>query len=633
VDDYPDQTLFGLPPQGPAFRVSVTVTGLQDPGLVLVSGSSTLSISTAGTYTFDNTYPEGSSYSVVIQTRPAGYECTIANGSGTVNANVDNVRVDCLRVATVTPANDSVLQSTQDIRLVFSRSMTGCTVDNTTPPLGSNLGTDVSSATLQTTNVANDTLVLSTAGWGSGSFNFLTLNNCQSSDGTVSMTVNLTYLVATNVAYVATTGADAGTCGTVVGACATINYAINELVTAGCNGTIDCAVLVAEGPPNATAPHFRDVYDLSGNAINMSNRISLMGSFTTDFSNRFPGARNSIITGTGSLCGVGPCHIRVPGTVNVSTVIDGFAIVGDESTAPNSYGVVVNGAVRLTNNHIMGGNGTGLRVALDLSGSGISIITGNRIEIQGNTAGTARAVVLSAGGMDLYRNQIITNGAVNNAEPIVLLGGTGNIHTNGIFTGVADNTTTILIASLTSYNIMHNMIIAGQANTGTSAGIHFQTALAGGAIYNNIILGNTMSAQSFCMRESVALPNTVHLDSNNLFVCPDGLMENSLGIAYSIICDEGFSVPANRGTFGTPGCATMYTNAGTKSNLSMDPIFVNPGAGDFHYSASSPCLLVQGGVDPTTYSGTIRPDADFRTRPGDDGLHSIGPYEPTNGCL
>lgn len=634
VEDYPqDPSILGLGALNAGYTVSVSVTGLQDPGLVLASGSATLNLAVSGTFTFSNRYPEGSSYNVVVQSVPAGYTCTLTNGTGVVNANVTNVQVNCLRAATISPQNNSVLLSTQPIRIVFSRSMTGCTVDGAATPAAANLASDITGTNLLTTNVPNDTLEFTTAGWSTGSLRFLILNNCQSADGSVSINLTLNYLVASNVAYVATSGTDAGVCGTVASACATINYAITQLVGNGCNGTIDCAVLVAEGPTNAVAPHFRATYNLSGTPITMSDRISLMGSYTTDFSARFPQARNSILVGNGGLCGTGQCHILVPGTVSAATLIDGFTIVGDESSALSSLGVQVNGAVRMTNNHIMGGNGSTSRTAFNLSGSGLSIINGNRIEVQGNTASIARAVVLNSGTADLYLNQILTNGAVTNATAIALLGGAGSINTNGIYSGIANDTTGILLNSGSAYNIANNLILADQALTGISTGIHFMTALSGGAVINNIILGNTGSPQSFCMRDAIGLPNTVDLDSNNLFGCPSGLMEDSGGIAYDTICDEGTSIPANRGTFGDGTCAAMYSDAGTRQNVSVNPMFLNSAAGDFHYSASSPCLSAQGGVDPATYGIANRPDADYQTRPGVDGFFSIGLYEPTLGCF
>ncbi|MCB1171585.1 MAG: hypothetical protein KDK25_14660, partial [Leptospiraceae bacterium] len=143
--------------------------------------------------------------------------------------------------------------------------------------------------------------------------------------------------------------------------------------------------------------------------------------------------------------------------------------------------------------------------------------------------------------------------------------------------------------------------------------------------------GSPTSVQSFCMRDALGLPASVHLDGNNLYGCITALMENSGGIPLTTICNAG--VPATRGTFGTATCATQYASAGTVDNLSQDPMFQDAANGDFHYSANSPCSLAQGGTDPTTYTIPVRPDADFRSRPGADTFHSIGAFEPALGCL
>lgn len=629
VEDYPEEPLLGLTAAGLLVEYSLTVTveGLQDPGLVLVNGSSTLTLDSSGSYTFPDRIQEGSNYNVIIQSQPAGYECLVSNGSGVMTGDVSDVRVECLHAATITPADRTLLQPGQTIRIVFNRSMSGCTVDTTSTPLPANLGTEVGSAVLATTSVPNDTLEISpTTTWSSGSLKFLYLNNCQSSDGSLSLAINLNYVVASNAAYVAPSGTDAGDCSTVAGACATINYAINELVTTfGCNGGIDCAVLVAEG-----------TYDMAGNTVTMADRVSLLGSFRSDFTARFPSNRSSILSGAGGACGIGNCHIRVPGTVTANTLIEGFTIEGDQSGATDSSGVQINGSIRVADNTIRAGDGTAQRVALNLNAAGpdLSVITGNRIETGNNAVLGARAVVLNGGGVDLYRNQILTGGAGNTAEAIVLNGGSGSIHTNGIYTGISSSTTGISVNFGGNYDIVHNLIIADEATGGTATGLQFQLGPSSGAVINNMILGNSSSAQSYCIRDVLGISGLVDLDSNNLIGCPTALMEDSLGTDYTTICNGGS--PASKGNFGDATCTLTYTGGGTVDNYSTNPMFVNPnpGAGDFRYSASSPCLIAQGGVDPTTY-GTIviRPDADFQPRPGPDGFHSVGPFEPQMGCL
>jgi len=79
------------------YTVGGSVSGLAGSGLVLQNnGGDNLSISTDGAWTFAMPVASGSSYNVTVLTQPAGQDCTVSNGSGTVdNANVTNVQVTC----------------------------------------------------------------------------------------------------------------------------------------------------------------------------------------------------------------------------------------------------------------------------------------------------------------------------------------------------------------------------------------------------------------------------------------------------------------------------------------------------------------------------------------------------------
>lgn len=601
--------------------ISVIVEGLDDPGLVLVNGTSTLTAGGSGTFPFPDEFQEGSAYNVIIQSTPAGYQCAIANSVGTLTADVSNVEVDCIRVASLSPGNRNILNPGQTVTVVFNREITGCTVDITPGP--ANLGPDAAPPVLATTNVANDTLQISPAGvWGTGTVKQLTLNNCQSADGSIAVTLDIDYIVLGTVAYVRPGGTDVGMCNTEATSCATINYAINQLVTlSGCNGGLDCAVLVAEG-----------TYDLAGITVSMAERVSILGSFSNDFTNRFPSARSSILSGSGGPCLVGRCHVNVPAVVTSQTAIEGFTIQGDQSGGLDSSAVQVLGSIRLTDNTIRAGNGTNLRVGLNLQGNALSVVTVNRFESFDAGAQSLRAVFVSSGALDLYLNQIVLPGAVMTSEAVVIQGGNATIHTNGIYTGAAGWTTGIQANTGMNVTIAHNLILNGQATVGAATGIDFLAAPVAGDTINNMIIGNLISVQSRCIRDSVGLPGTHDLFANNLISCPDALLQDT-GVAYTTICNLG--VPALRGNFGDATCALTYGDAGTVENLASDPVFVNPGltTGDFRYSANSPCSVAQGGVNPVTYALPIRLDADLRDRPGPDGFHSIGPYEPQFGCV
>jgi len=80
-----------------SFTIGGTITGLTKSSLVLANGSSTVSVSAgASTWTFSDSFSSDSSYSVTVQTQPAGELCEVTGGgSGTLAADVTDVTVEC----------------------------------------------------------------------------------------------------------------------------------------------------------------------------------------------------------------------------------------------------------------------------------------------------------------------------------------------------------------------------------------------------------------------------------------------------------------------------------------------------------------------------------------------------------
>jgi uncharacterized repeat protein (TIGR03803 family) len=80
------------------YTIGGTVWGLSGTGLVLQNnGGNNLSISENGSFTFSTAIAAGGAYSVAVLTQPSNpvQTCTVANGSGTANANVTGVLVGC----------------------------------------------------------------------------------------------------------------------------------------------------------------------------------------------------------------------------------------------------------------------------------------------------------------------------------------------------------------------------------------------------------------------------------------------------------------------------------------------------------------------------------------------------------
>jgi N-acetylneuraminic acid mutarotase len=80
------------------YNVAVRVSGVNASGLRLQdNGTSTLSVSSNGTFDFNTPIASGSAYSVTLASDPVGESCAVSNGSGTVeSSNVTNLTVICV---------------------------------------------------------------------------------------------------------------------------------------------------------------------------------------------------------------------------------------------------------------------------------------------------------------------------------------------------------------------------------------------------------------------------------------------------------------------------------------------------------------------------------------------------------
>jgi N-acetylneuraminic acid mutarotase len=83
--------------QPEAYAIGGTVAGLTAGGLVLANGSSTLSVPSGATsFTMPNGAASGSTYDITVQTQPAGLQCVVGAGFGTIaSAAVTSIVVTC----------------------------------------------------------------------------------------------------------------------------------------------------------------------------------------------------------------------------------------------------------------------------------------------------------------------------------------------------------------------------------------------------------------------------------------------------------------------------------------------------------------------------------------------------------
>ncbi|HEY1677305.1 MAG TPA: hypothetical protein VGG04_06350 [Candidatus Sulfotelmatobacter sp.] len=114
------------------FTISVTATGLTGTLIVQDSKNDSLTFTTNNTQTFASTYASGSTYSVSVQSQPAGQTCTLSsNASGTITANT-TVTATCansgsgltLSVAVTGLSGSVTMQDDQGDMLTFNNNST-----------------------------------------------------------------------------------------------------------------------------------------------------------------------------------------------------------------------------------------------------------------------------------------------------------------------------------------------------------------------------------------------------------------------------------------------------------------------------------------------------------------------------
>ena len=83
------------PVSTPSFRVGGQLAGLGAGKTVVIADASGPSAAVSANGSYSLQLPAGTAYSLRIAAQPVGQTCTIANGSGTVSADVNNVSVAC----------------------------------------------------------------------------------------------------------------------------------------------------------------------------------------------------------------------------------------------------------------------------------------------------------------------------------------------------------------------------------------------------------------------------------------------------------------------------------------------------------------------------------------------------------
>ncbi|MCH9694901.1 MAG: FG-GAP-like repeat-containing protein [Gammaproteobacteria bacterium] len=108
------------PPPTSSFTVGGSASGIAGSGLVLQNNAADdLSVAADGTFTFSTSVSSGGAYTVSVRTAPTNptQNCTVANASGTANANVTNVTVTCVTPSSSVDTDGDGLTDAQEIAI------------------------------------------------------------------------------------------------------------------------------------------------------------------------------------------------------------------------------------------------------------------------------------------------------------------------------------------------------------------------------------------------------------------------------------------------------------------------------------------------------------------------------------
>jgi hypothetical protein len=171
------------------YKISVAVTGLTGTLAVQDSKGDTLTFTTNNTQTFAKSFPSGSTYSVTVQTQPAGQTCTLSsNASGTITSNITvtatcttNVVNYTISVAATGLTGSLAVKDDKGDTLTFS-------TNNTQTFATSYASGSTYSVTVQT-QPAGQTCTLSSNASGTITSNITVTATCAASSYTVSVAV------------------------------------------------------------------------------------------------------------------------------------------------------------------------------------------------------------------------------------------------------------------------------------------------------------------------------------------------------------------------------------------------------------------------------------------------------------
>jgi parallel beta-helix repeat protein len=312
--------------------------------------------------------------------------------------------------------------------------------------------------------------------------------------------------------------------------------------------------------------------------------------------------------------GAGPVVAFVTGESRLA-VLNGFTVRNGNASGSASEGGgirISNSSPTVTGNVIQGnkaGNGGG---GISVS-FGSPLIQSNVIKNNGQTNGFSGGVggggiaVIGAASAQVLNNTISNNSwySASGGGVTLFAAGTPTIQNNLVSGNTAySQGGGFYIVNQSDAAIVQNLIIGNSANTGGGVYWTVPSGARGPWLINNTIYGNGgpqgsgIFADGFDAQAKIVNNIIVAAAGQTAVMC--GNFDSSLPMfrTNDVVSVSGMSYGGL--------CASQM---GLNGDISSDPLFVNPSAGDFHLQSGSPAIDAgtDGGTPSTDFEGVTRP--------------------------
>jgi parallel beta-helix repeat protein len=324
-------------------------------------------------------------------------------------------------------------------------------------------------------------------------------------------------------------------------------------------------------------------------------QIDFLGKALTVVSENGPATTIIDGGGVGSGLGVGSVVSFVSGE-GPDSVLEGFTITGGSGTPGQGGGgiIVESSAPTIRGNEIVDNATNDLGGGILLFGSSAPVISDNVINDNSAHAGAAIHAEPGNSTVRIEGNQIIGNTAETEGGGVYHFNGTIELVGNEIADNVAGDSgggLFVLLTGDTTPVVASNVFRNNQA---TDEGGAMWLDTTDPIVVNNLIVGNSaQNAGGAYLRNTGTFANNTVVD-NTASGVGGGILDDGgqFTIVNSIIRLNTASTGSQIATVG--GTSVTYSNvaggfAGT-GNIDADPLFVDPGSGDYRLGAGSPSV-------------------------------------------